>query len=389
MPLFALFPPKALQDCGAKSLNNAKGGTQHAEVRRAKALAAKLRAMKKALITGITGQDGSYLAELLLEKDYEVHGVVRRSSTFNRGRIDHLRRDSLGERFLRLHYGDLGDTESLTTILAAVEPDEIYNLAAQSHVAISFSMPTYTGEVSGLGTVRLLEAVRQIVPKARFYQASSSELYGKAQEVPQSEGTPFHPRSPYAVAKLYSYWATVNFREAYGLFAANGILFNHESPRRGENFVTRKISRAAAEIAVGSRKSVALGNLEARRDWGYAGDFVDAMWRILQADEPDDWVVGTGEDHSVREFCELAFAHVGIELEWTGSGVDEVGRDRAAGHVRVTVDPRYFRPAEVDRLLSDASKARRELGWEPRVGFGDLVRLMVDADLEAVGAQQR
>ena len=345
--------------------------------------------MKKALITGITGQDGSYLAELLLEKDYEVHGVVRRSSTFNRGRIDHLRRGSIGERHLRLHYGDLGDTESLTTILAEVGPHEIYNLAAQSHVGISFSMPTYTGEVSGLGTVRLLEAVRQIAPEARFYQASSSELYGRAVEVPQSERTPFHPRSPYAVAKLYSYWATVNFRESYGLFAANGILFNHESPRRGENFVTRKISRAAAEIAVGRRESVALGNLEARRDWGFAGDFVDAMWRILQADEPDDWVVGTGEDHSVREFCELAFAHLGVGLEWSGSGVDEVGRDRASGVVRVTVDPKYFRPAEVDRLLSDASKARRELGWEPRVRFEELVRMMVDADLEAVDGGER
>jgi GDPmannose 4,6-dehydratase len=343
--------------------------------------------MKKALITGITGQDGSYLSELLLEKDYEVHGVVRRSSTFNRGRIDHLREDSIGERHLRLHYGDLGDTESLTTILAEVEPDEIYNLAAQSHVGISFTMPTYTGEVSGLGTVRLLEAVRQVAPQARFYQASSSELFGKAVEVPQNEKTPFHPRSPYAVAKVYSFWATVNYREAHGLFAANGILFNHESPRRAENFVTRKISRAVAEIAAGQRERVSLGNLEARRDWGFAGDFVDAMWRVLQADEPDDWVVGTGEDHSVREFCELAFAHAGIELEWSGSGTDEVGRDRARGATRVVVNPRYFRPAEVDRLVADPSKARRELGWEPRVGFEELVQMMVDADLEAVSAK--
>jgi GDPmannose 4,6-dehydratase len=345
--------------------------------------------MKKALITGITGQDGSYLAELLLEKDYEVHGVVRRSSTFNRERIDHLRRDSIGERHLRLHYGDLGDTESLTTILAEVQPDEIYNLAAQSHVGISFTMPTYTGEVSGLGTVRLLEAVRQTAPQARFYQASSSELFGMAAEVPQNEQTPFHPRSPYAVAKIYSFWATVNYREAHGLYAANGILFNHESPRRGENFVTRKITRAVAEIVAGRRDWVSLGNLEARRDWGYAGDFVDAMWRILQADDPDDWVVGTGEEHSVRKFCELAFAHAGIELEWTGSGTDEIGRDRASGEARVVVNPRYFRPAEVDRLVADASKARRELGWEPRVGFDELVRMMVDADLEAVGAFDR
>jgi len=341
--------------------------------------------MKKALITGITGQDGSYLAELLLDKGYEVHGVVRRSSTFNRGRIDHLRRASLGERRLRLHYGDLGDTESLTTILAEVRPDEIYNLAAQSHVGISFTMPTYTGDVSGLGVVRLLEGVRQVVPDARFYQASSSELFGKASEVPQNENTPFHPRSPYAVAKLYAYWATVNFREAHGLFAANGILFNHESPRRGENFVTRKITRAVAEIAKGTRDWVSLGNLEARRDWGFAGDFVDAMWRIVQTDEPDDWVVGTGEEHSVREFCEQAFGLVDVDLEWSGSGIDEVGRDRATGTKRIVVNSRYFRPAEVDRLLSDSTKIRRELGWKPRVGFEDLVKSMVDADLETLG----
>ncbi len=342
--------------------------------------------MKKALITGITGQDGSYLAEFLLDKGYEVHGVVRRSSTFNRGRIDHLRKGSLGEQHIRLHYGDLGDTESLTTILAEVRPDEIYNLAAQSHVGISFTMPTYTGDVSGLGVVRLLEAVRQLVPEARFYQASSSELFGKVCEVPQNEDTPFHPRSPYAVAKLYAYWATITYREAHGIFAANGILFNHESPRRGENFVTRKITRAVAEIAAGTRDLVSLGNLEARRDWGFAGDFVDSMWRIVQADEPDDWVVGTGEEHSVREFCELAFSLVGVDLEWSGSGVDEVGRDRATGTVRVAVNSRYFRPAEVDRLLSDSSKIRRELGWKPRVGFEDLVKMMVDNDLEAIGA---
>ena len=343
--------------------------------------------MKKALITGITGQDGSYLSELLLEKGYEVHGVVRRSSTFNRGRIDHLRRDSIGDRHLRLHYGDLADTESLTTILSEVEPDEIYNLAAQSHVGISFTMPTYTGEVCGLGTVRLLEAVRQVAPQARFYQASSSELFGKAVEAPQNEGTPFHPRSPYAVAKVYSFWATVNYREAHGLFAANGILFNHESPRRAKNFVTRKITRAVAEIVAGQLDQVSLGNLEARRDWGFAGDFVDAMWRILQADEPDDWVVGTGEEHSVREFCELAFAHAGIELEWSGSGIDEVGRDRTSGATRVVVNPIYFRPAEVDRLVADSSRARRELGWEPRVGFEELVRMMVDADMDAVNGR--
>ena len=342
--------------------------------------------MKKALITGVTGQDGSYLAEFLLARDYEVHGVVRRASTFNRQRIDHLRKASMGERHLRLHYGDLGDTESLTNILAEVRPDEVYNLAAQSHVGISFSMPTYTGDVSGLGTVRLLEAVRQVVPEARFYQASSSELFGKIHEVPQNESTPFHPRSPYAVAKLYSFWVTINFREAYGLFAANGILFNHESPRRGENFVTRKITRAVAEIAAGERDWVSLGNLEARRDWGFAGDFVDAMWRILQHDEADDWVVGTGEDHSVREFCEYAFAHAGIELEWSGEGVDEVGRDRSTGATRVLVNPRYFRPAEVDRLVADPAKARRDLGWEPQVKFEELVRMMVDSDIKGLGS---
>ena len=345
--------------------------------------------MKKALITGITGQDGSYLAELLLDRGYEVHGVVRRASTFNRERIDHLRKAALGARHLRLHYGDLGDTESLTTILEHVRPEEIYNLAAQSHVGISFTMPTYTGDVSGVGVVRLLEAVRRVVPEARFYQASSSELFGKAEEIPQSETTPFHPRSPYAVAKLYAFWATINYREAHDLFAANGILFNHESPRRGENFVTRKISRAVAEIAAGRRDWVSLGNLEARRDWGFAGDFVEAMWLILQADEPDDWVVGTGEDHSVREFCELAFARVGVEIEWSGEGVDEIGRDRTTGAKRVVVNPRYFRPAEVDLLKADPTKARRELGWQPKVGFEELVQMMVDADLEAVARNQR
>lgn len=340
--------------------------------------------MKKALITGINGQDGSYLAEFLLDKGYEVHGVVRRSSTFNRDRIDHLRKAALGERHVRLYYGDLGDSESLTSILAEVRPDEVYNLAAQSHVGISFAMPTYTGDVSGLGVVRLLEGVRQMVPEARFYQASSSELFGKVNEEPQNENTPFHPRSPYAVAKLYAFWATVNYREAHDIFAANGILFNHESPRRGENFVTRKITRAVAEIAAGERDWLSLGNLDARRDWGYAGDFVDSMWRILQADRPDDWVVGTGEDHSVREFCDFAFAHVGIELEWSGSGTDEVGRDRKTGTKRVIVNPRYFRPAEVDRLLADPSKAKRELGWQPKVSFDELVKMMVDADVEAV-----
>ncbi len=345
------------------------------------------RGMRTALISGITGQDGSYLAELLLEKGYEVHGLVRRASTFNRQRIDHLRDDPATRPRFHLHYGDLGDTESLITVLGAIRPDEVYNLAAQSHVGISFRMPTYTGEVSGLGTVRLLEAVRTVCPEARFYQASTSELFGKAEEVPQNERTPFHPRSPYAVAKLYSYWATVNYREAYGMFAVNGILFNHESPRRGENFVTRKVTRAVAEIVAGRRESVALGNLEARRDWGFAGDFVEAMWLMLQQEEPRDYVIGTGESHSVRELAETAFAEAGMELEWEGEGTAEVGRERGSGTTRVTVDPRYFRPAEVDYLLADPTAARRELGWSPRVGFFELVRMMVRADLEAEGVE--
>ena len=334
---------------------------------------------KRALVTGVTGQDGSYLAELLLHSGYEVHGLVRRASTFNRERIDPLR----DHPRLLLHYGDLGDSESLVGALQRAQPHEVYNLAAQSHVGISFTMPTYTGEVTALGTVRLLEAVRQVVPEARFYQAASSELFGKVHEVPQRETTPFHPRSPYAVAKAYAFWATVNYREAYGMFACNGILFNHESPRRGENFVTRKVSRAVAEIARGHRNAFALGNLDARRDWGFAGDYVLAMWQMLQLDEPDDYVVGTGESHSVRELVEVAFAEVGVEIEWHGSGVDEVGRDRSTGAERVTVDPRYFRPSEVDELVADASRARSRLGWSPKVDFRGLVRMMVTADLEA------
>ena len=336
--------------------------------------------MTSALITGITGQDGSYLAELLLDTGYEVHGIVRRSSTFNRQRIDHLRRTGSGGG-LELHYADLGDTESLITVLGRCRPAEVYNLAAQSHVGISFGMPTYTGEVTALGTVRLLEAVRQVVPEARFYQASSSELFGKAEEVPQSESTPFHPRSPYAVAKLYSYWATVNYREAYGMFAVNGILFNHESPRRGENFVTRKITRGVADIVAGRRAHLSLGNLDAKRDWGFAGDYVEAMWLMLQAETPGDLVIGTGETHSVREFCELAFREVGRELEWRGQGADEVGLERATGEVRIRIDPRYLRPADVELLLADPTRARQQLGWSPKVSFSELVTMMVEADV--------
>ncbi|MEW5878151.1 MAG: GDP-mannose 4,6-dehydratase [Acidobacteriota bacterium] len=339
--------------------------------------------MKRALITGVTGQDGSYLAELLLDKGYEVHGLVRRSSSFNRARIDHLRSDGRFRRRFFLHYGDLSDADSLHEAVRQTKPDEVYNLAAQSHVGISFHQPTYTADVVALGALRLLEAVRQLAPQARFYQASSSELFGKAQEIPQSEKTPFHPRSPYAVAKLFAFWATVNYREAYGLFACNGILFNHESPRRGENFVTRKITKAVAEFATGLREEpLALGNLEARRDWGFAGDYVEAMWLILQQQEPDDYVVGTGETHSVREFCQLAFGEIGIELQWEGQGVEEKGLDRKTGKVLVVVDPRYFRPAEVELLQADPRKAREKLGWQPKVSFPELVRLMVQADIQ-------
>jgi GDPmannose 4,6-dehydratase len=326
-----------------------------------------------ALVTGITGQDGSYLAELLLDRGYEVHGVIRRSSSFNTARIDHLYRDphERGVR-LRLIHGDLDDASSLNRILRLVQPNEIYNLGAQSHVRVSFDVPEYTGEVTALGAVRLLESIREVGLATRFYQASSSELFGQVVESPQRETTPFHPRSPYAVAKIYAYWITRTYREAYGLFACNGILFNHESPRRGETFVTRKVTRAAARIKVGLQSKLHLGNLEARRDWGFAGDYVEAMWRMLQADEPDDYVVATGESHSVRELLDAAFSR--LELDW---------RDY------VEIDPRYFRPAEVDSLCGDATKARTLLGWEPRVRFAELVRMMVDADLALAEAEKR
>jgi GDPmannose 4,6-dehydratase len=340
-------------------------------------------ATKRALVTGITGQDGSYLAELLLAKDYEVHGIIRRSSSFNTERIDHIYEDPhASARRLVLHYGDLNDASSLNHVLRTVEPHEIYNLGAQSHVRVSFDIPEYTAEVTAVGTARLLEAIREVGLRPRFYQASSSEMFGKASEAPQRESTPFHPRSPYGVAKVYGYFITVNFRESYGLHASNGILFNHESPRRGETFVTRKITRAVGRIIHGLQETVFLGNLDARRDWGFAGDFVEAMWRMLQQEAPDDYVVATGETHSVREFCERAFAKAGISLRWTGSGVDEKGIDAASGRVLVAVDTRYFRPAEVDLLLGDASKARGTLGWSPRVGFDELVGMMVAADLE-------
>ncbi|MFD2370805.1 GDP-mannose 4,6-dehydratase [Brevibacillus sp. GCM10020057] len=341
--------------------------------------------MKKvALITGVTGQDGAYLAEFLLEKGYEVHGVKRRASSFNTDRIDHLYRDKheADSRFF-LHYGDLTDSTNLIRIIQEVQPDEIYNLAAQSHVKVSFETPEYTANADGLGTLRLLEAIRilGLTEKTRFYQASTSELYGLVQEVPQRETTPFYPRSPYAAAKLYAYWITVNYREAYRMFACNGILFNHESPLRGETFVTRKITRAAARIRLGLQDKLYLGNLDAKRDWGHAKDYVRAMWLMLQQETPDDFVIATGETHSVREFVELAFREHGIDLEWRGHGVEEEGVDRRTGRVLVQVDPEYFRPTEVDLLLGDPEKARRVLGWEPACTFRELVASMATADL--------
>jgi GDPmannose 4,6-dehydratase len=341
--------------------------------------------MKRALLTGTTGQDGAYLAEHLLKKGYEVHGIKRRASSFNIDRIDHLYKDphEKGVRFI-LHYGDLTDSTNLIRIIQEVQPDEIYNLAAQSHVKVSFETAEYTANADAVGTLRLLEAIRilGLEQKVRLYQASTSEMFGKAAEVPQSETTPFYPRSPYGVAKVYGYWITVNYREAYGMFASNGILFNHESPMRGETFVTRKITRAAARIKLGLQDCLYLGNLEAQRDWGFAGDFIDAMWRILQHEEPDDFVIATGECHTVREFVEAAFKRLDIDLEWTGVGLAEQGLESRSGRAVVRIDPRYFRPAEVDILQGDASKARRLLNWEPTVKFEDLVTMMVDADLE-------
>ena len=341
--------------------------------------------MKKALITGVTGQDGAYLASLLLRKGYEVHGIKRRSSSFNTARVDHLYRDphESGVKFF-MHYGDLTDSTNLIRIMEKVRPAEIYNLAAQSHVAVSFESPEYTANADALGSLRLLEAMRILgmEKSARFYQASTSEMYGKVQETPQTEQTPFYPRSPYAAAKVYAYWITVNYREAYGMHACNGILFNHESPVRGETFVTRKVTRAVARIKLGLQDCLYLGNLDAKRDWGHAKDYVQAMWLMLQQDQPEDFVIATGETHSVREFVERAFACVDVELAWEGTGKGEVGRDAATGQVRVKIDPRYFRPTEVDFLLGDASKAREKLGWEPRVAFADLVSGMVAADLK-------
>jgi GDPmannose 4,6-dehydratase len=340
---------------------------------------------KIALLTGITGQDGAYLAELLLNKGYTVHGMYRRSSLSNTGRIDHLLQDPHQEnsRFF-LHYGDLTDSANIFRLIKDIEPDEIYNLGAQSHVQVSFETPEYTANSDGLGALRILEAIRilGLEDKSRFYQASTSELFGKVREVPQKESTPFYPRSPYSVAKLYAYWITVNYREAYDMFACNGILFNHESPLRGETFVTRKITIAVSKIKKGLQDKLYLGNLNAKRDWGFAGDYVEAMWLMLQQEKPDDYVVATGETHSVREFTELAFREAGIDIEWEGEGVNEIGRDSDSGKVLVEVDPMFYRPTEVDLLIGDPSKAREKLGWKTKVSFEELVRMMVKNDMK-------
>lgn len=354
---------------------------------------------KKALVTGITGQDGSYLAELLLSKGYEVHGLIRRASTFNTHRIDHIYTDPHmpGTR-LFLHYGDLTDSGQLTNLVYNIMPEEIYHLGAQSHVKVSFDIPEYTGEVTAIGTTRILEAVRRSDIKARFYQASSSEMFGSAPP-PQNELTPFRPRSPYAAAKVYAYWMAVNYRDGYGMFASNGVLFNHESPRRGETFVTRKITRALSAIMAGKEKTLYLGNLDSKRDWGFAPEYVECMWKILQQDRPDDYVIGTGKSHSVREFVEFAFSYAGVELEWRGEGVEGKGVVKSvangveaplkAGDVVIEIDPRYFRPTEVDFLKADITKAKTVLGWEPRIAFADLVKVMVDYDLEHTGLTPR
>ena len=346
---------------------------------------------KTALITGVTGQDGAYLAELLLSKGYDVHGIKRRSSSFNSGRVDHLYVDphESDVRF-HMHYGDMTDSTNLIRIVQETQPDEIYNLAAQSHVQVSFETPEYTANSDALGTLRLLEAIRilKMEKTTRFYQASTSELFGKVQEIPQKETTPFYPRSPYAAAKLYGYWITVNYREAYGMYACNGILFNHEGPTRGETFVTRKITRAVSAIHLGMQDKLFVGNIDAKRDWGHARDYVDGMWRILQQEEPEDFVLATGETHSVREFIELAFAEIGVSMEWKGKGVDEKGFDSKTGRILVEIDPRYFRPTEVELLIGDPSKAHAKLGWSHKTGFGQLVKEMVAEDMKTVAKEK-
>lgn len=343
---------------------------------------------RRALITGITGQDGSYLAELLLSKGYSVHGIIRRASTFNTERINHLYRDPHEEGAqIRLHYGDLSDSSNLARLIEEIEPHEVYHLGAQSHVRVSFDIPEYTADVTALGTIRLLEAIRRSGVLVRFYQASSSEMFGKVAETPQRETTPFHPRSPYGVSKVFAYWAAVNYRESYGLYAVNGILFNHESPRRGETFVTRKITRAVAQIATGKDQVLYLGNLEAKRDWGYAPEYVEGMWRMLQSSEPDDYVLATGRPASVREFLELALGAAGLPFEKSGTGKEEVYRHAKTGKTLVAIDPHYFRPAEVDLLVGDASKAEQKLGWKAKTSLSELVKIMVEADLHQSGRQ--
>jgi len=346
---------------------------------------------KVALVTGITGQDGSYLTDFLLEKGYEVHGVIRRASSFNTGRIDHVYKDPhRKDAKMFLHYGDMTDTGSLIALLRSVWPREVYNLAAQSHVAVSFQLPEYTADADGMGVLRLLEAIRTVglTEYVRFYQASTSELYGKVQEVPQKETTPFYPRSPYAVSKMFAYWMCINYRESYNMYTVNGILFNHESPRRGPTFVTRKITRAVASIVEGSDDILYLGNIDAKRDWGHARDYVAGMWLMLQAPSPDDYVIATGEQHSVRHFVELAFKHVGIEICWTGTGLDEIGCDKKSGKELVKIDPAYFRPAEVDTLLGDPAKIEQTLGWERRTSFEEMVKEMVDSDRQLIRSSQ-
>lgn len=337
---------------------------------------------KRALITGITGQDGSYLTELLLAKGYEVHGIIRRASSFNTDRINHLYEDPHGPTNLHLHHGDIADSSSVSRLIEKIQPDEIYNLAAQSHVRVSFDIPEYTGDVTALGTLRILDAIKETGIKTKFYQASSSEMFGLVQEVPQSETTPFYPRSPYGVAKVYAYWITKNYRESYDIFASNGILFNHESPRRGETFVTRKLSRGLARIKLGVDKTLYMGNMDSKRDWGFAGDYVEGMWRMLQHDQPDDFVLATNETHTVREFAEISAKLLGFDLEWKGTGVDEKGIDAKTGKTIIAIDPVYFRPAEVDLLIGDYSKAKKELGWEPKVSFKELVEMMTKSDLQ-------
>ncbi len=339
--------------------------------------------MKKALITGITGQDGSYLAELLLEKGYEVHGLIRRASTFNTGRIDHLYQDPhINGVRLFLHYGDLTDSSNISRLIEKIAPTEIYNLGAQSHVRVSFDIPEYTADTTGVGTLRLLDAIKQSGLSTKFYQASSSEMFGQVQEIPQKETTPFYPRSPYGCAKVFAYWTTINYRESYNLFACNGILFNHESPRRGETFVTRKITRGLARIKLGREEKLYLGNLDAKRDWGYAKDYVAGMWAMLQAEEPDDYVLATGETHSVREFAQTAASIIGLDLIWEGKGLAEKGIDRKTGKTIIEIDERYFRPAEVDLLIGDPTKAKEKLGWQATTSFNELVDLMARADLD-------